>query len=735
MSKDSVYDWDTVPENNADIAGIGIRGTSDVRNFDNAFRTSMAQIAAFRNGITVTVASRTELKALNTAITTAVLKEAGREGLFSFISGDYSAEVAADTQEGIYVEADGVAATSGAWVRLYTGPLVAEWFGAVAYSQADLEAALGVGLTVSTTAMQAALDMAEFKGGAKVIGYGQFYILDGVGLKFPPNVYFEGAGHGVWAVSLGAAFTWEGTNLIFKGAGTGSETIRGVTSMKEAGGVRVDPDDALRSFSLSSLMNDDATGSTPATPKNLAVAVTNSEPAEPWGISNCRIVPWIGTDGISTYNTSSGSDLGDEWDIGLLINDTEQGRFEDVQVRGYWREHGCLMVAAGLDREGRSEGNILRKVSAQGLNGLSLRGGDIWEVQATTASTLEVLWTDESYWPSSGAFEGLQNGTDYTYTSLSRNGANLVFNGVSPDPSGTTQIRNPLRGTGFSTTLLDSCEGWPLYHHSGQTAEDLGLGISKGGEFSGFPLRGVNSVNSSWFGEATNSICCFFHDNDDLDFIGGKFEIGHLIASPQNTDSSATAPAGSTDNLRFNSYTSTTTDRRLFTPRSKYDPQANFNPRSDQSDDMLIVAEEGQAWIARLSTSGNFIVESDAGVDLFTVTSAGNANVLGALNVATGGGTAQISAASGQSMNLRSGTTSLLQLLSSGTVAPGASGNAFGTTTLPWGSSHAQRLLLVDGVTAPSATTGYATLYVDSADGDLKIRFGDGTIKTIATDT
>jgi hypothetical protein len=42
---------------------------------------------------------------------------------------------------------------------------------------------------------------------------------------------------------------------------------------------------------------------------------------------------------------------------------------------------------------------------------------------------------------------------------------------------------------------------------------------------------------------------------------------------------------------------------------------------------------------------------------------------------------------------------------------------------------------MVDGVTAPGATVGYAKIYVDTADGDLKVIFGDGTIKTLATDT
>ena len=41
---------------------------------------------------------------------------------------------------------------------------------------------------------------------------------------------------------------------------------------------------------------------------------------------------------------------------------------------------------------------------------------------------------------------------------------------------------------------------------------------------------------------------------------------------------------------------------------------------------------------------------------------------------------------------------------------------------------------VVDGITAPTTVEGYAIIYVDTADGDLKVIFGDGTITTIATD-
>ena len=42
---------------------------------------------------------------------------------------------------------------------------------------------------------------------------------------------------------------------------------------------------------------------------------------------------------------------------------------------------------------------------------------------------------------------------------------------------------------------------------------------------------------------------------------------------------------------------------------------------------------------------------------------------------------------------------------------------------------------LVDGVTAPATAAGKASIYVDSADGDLKVKFADGTTKVIAADT
>lgn len=49
---------------------------------------------------------------------------------------------------------------------------------------------------------------------------------------------------------------------------------------------------------------------------------------------------------------------------------------------------------------------------------------------------------------------------------------------------------------------------------------------------------------------------------------------------------------------------------------------------------------------------------------------------------------------------------------------------------------HAMQYLdVTDGITAPGSSAGRARIYVDTADGDLKVVFGDGTVKTIVVDT
>jgi hypothetical protein len=62
-------------------------------------------------------------------------------------------------------------------------------------------------------------------------------------------------------------------------------------------------------------------------------------------------------------------------------------------------------------------------------------------------------------------------------------------------------------------------------------------------------------------------------------------------------------------------------------------------------------------------------------------------------------------------------------------------GLSIGTSTSWWQKASVGHLGLVDGMTAPANISGQALIYVDSADGDLKVKFADGVTKTLAVDT
>nr|DAH75484.1 MAG TPA: Putative tail fiber [Caudoviricetes sp.] len=95
------------------------------------------QIPEITNGVSVVV-DRAALKALDTTkVTTAFLKEGGREGVLVWRSGDYSARIAADTQEGQYIKATAIPSSSGAWVRENNGIYNIRHFGAVGNGTSD----------------------------------------------------------------------------------------------------------------------------------------------------------------------------------------------------------------------------------------------------------------------------------------------------------------------------------------------------------------------------------------------------------------------------------------------------------------------------------------------------------------------------------------------------------------------------------------------------------------------
>ncbi|WP_374638510.1 hypothetical protein [Agrobacterium salinitolerans] len=151
----------------------------------------------------VFAATISALKAVDTATTTsAYLTEPGREGQFLWRAGNFSAKISADPFGGVYLKADAVAASAGAWVRQFAGAVRPEWFGAV-----------GDGVADDTAEIQACHDAVPLAGVEIVLGAGKTYNITALTFSKPvkfssdaptkPNRQNEGAvGSGMLIVTV-----------------------------------------------------------------------------------------------------------------------------------------------------------------------------------------------------------------------------------------------------------------------------------------------------------------------------------------------------------------------------------------------------------------------------------------------------------------------------------------------------------------------------------------------------
>lgn len=135
-----LWTQDQAPATHGHVAGDITDSTTDGRAI-----VTGANFAAIRTllGLSPPCANRAALAAIDTTkITGAYLCESGREGTWAWRTGDYAAQIAADTAEGLYLKADSVAASAGAWVRVYDGAVRPTWFGAPANGVDDDRPAL-----------------------------------------------------------------------------------------------------------------------------------------------------------------------------------------------------------------------------------------------------------------------------------------------------------------------------------------------------------------------------------------------------------------------------------------------------------------------------------------------------------------------------------------------------------------------------------------------------------------
>lgn len=202
---DNIADIEVVAARVADIAVVAARDTdigtvagrdSDIGTVADALDDGT--IDDLLDGQVAMVTTYTTLKALAredgkvVRVTDRATADDGGGGFFVWRAGDYSTQVGNDAEEGVYVLATGVAATSGAWVRMLDGEDVTpEMFGAIKDSSGDA--------ATTETAIQAAIDYVNAQGGGTIrLGEGTYYLGPDTAahLTLEPKVNLIGRGSG-----------------------------------------------------------------------------------------------------------------------------------------------------------------------------------------------------------------------------------------------------------------------------------------------------------------------------------------------------------------------------------------------------------------------------------------------------------------------------------------------------------------------------------------------------------
>lgn len=407
---------------------------------------------------------------------------------------------------------------------------------------------------------------------------------------------------------------------------------RHISNCDTSGGVLVNPSAAdpytaaapVPKYSLQDFTNADAVGATPATSKMFS-AMFVCKNAAGSRFENFRVVPWNGPGGQLYYKQNTNASLGTKCDIGVLLYNSSECYVHNVQSVGYWRIAGIAkIIAADVDGETvQGESDHISRCTMQGFAGWLARSQDLHRVVAVGASTVSIQWSASHQFNSSGTVR--ISGSDRSYTNLSFDGTNLVFEGI--DTAGvttTSELRIAGSNFGSSGTVPHDCYISSLAHHSMLSATSPLLVEADGSqawtlpstaiEISGEPNRGylfeVNTIISN------DDRIAHFHNSRDMFFSGCYWEakpsrsvLGssanlipagcRFIATKQSANLVA-HPAGYTSNLKMIGHT----DNGAIDFRPAYDahPSAKyltgeglFYPREVQIDkyNMPILAGGG----------------------------------------------------------------------------------------------------------------------------------------------
>ncbi|ANK73725.1 hypothetical protein FA04_14515 [Ensifer adhaerens] len=676
MAKNSVADWSETPSQNQDIAGISILGTAVVSGFDGAFRTLMAQAkAGFMEGSNV--ATRTALKAVDsTKVTTAYLREDGREGTFLWRSGDYSAEIAADTQEGVYIKADAIAATSGAWVRDFNGTVRPQWYGAigdgVADDTAEISAAIASGFNVD-------LSWGIYRITSKITSavsdqdiFAQGYPRVGSDAARSATILIDNG-------SLDYAFHFTGTNVVVSGikfTSNGATTAEPLLFQRPSGSAS---DVDCRVFNC----------------------------AFEGGITlGCTVVGR----GLHVFKCEFGN-LTRGIAIDVPASWVPNGESNDLQETA-WRSYvieDCLFhgTATWVTNTGTNK---------QYVRAIMMKGnlGDIG------GCPFEGCLVDSTY-DANNSNIGATSATVLKLHAGSRNSTvigarvgGILEGAASRMPNNCVQVATSTANPTRDLTFIGSF---------GPCQRD-GLQFFGEGPMYGIKLIGCSLDRPARTTGAGYSPISVFDSGGTLTRV--ELAIINLSADLTGTDSSYIVGGTNSAAIEITWIAPQIRGRDIPVAQSAVKVAqfiSDTNPfQATYSRKNGTWATDGSEWFYRLTA-------------LTADVSGGGVGIAGSWTLipqtSTGAGSYwRIAASSSTTRNVPA-----LDIFSSAMLPVSDVAYDFGSTTLRYRAVYSNQFVLVDGITAPATVTGHAVLYVDSADGDLKIKFGDGTVKTIVVDT
>lgn len=505
------------------VAGATFRLLNDQVSSTIVAAAEAAQAAAEDAAASINIrnfSARAGLKALNTSSASmAFLGEAGREGVFRWIAGDYSAHIAADTLEGIYLKADGVSASAGAWIRQdgwHVSGINPEWFGARSGNAAT-------SFTYdSGDAINAALSLAATVGASVTLPSG-FY-LSGKRLNVPSGVIFDGTGtNEAWEIpffDLASATIQRGVTICFIGTGARDLTLDFCSAMRHSGASRLNIsrpyNTALDQYlEATDFTNGDAVGVTRATLRAFSAAVLLGGD----GLSgksilrNIRFVPAC-ADASSHLGGYLSANAGayvpwSEWDVGILDLNPYTSVVEDCQFAGYWHRKGAVQSSIRFGNTtagGRGEMGLWERNWFQG--GIAVRNGDFYPILSKTATTVTIAWSPGHRFLLTGSI--FIDSTSYAYTGLTYSATGegtLTFTGIASttnvEVSGNDRSIVHMTNNNGTTQTAFRDNNIRDFWHTSLVERPSGAFGAQAGKYSaaielvGYPIRGLLFENNT----------------------------------------------------------------------------------------------------------------------------------------------------------------------------------------------------------------------------------------------